>query len=262
MGTVDSDRARIDEVATDTFRINIVLPGSPITYSCFLVRDEQPTLVETSFRKAFPLTLDAVSSLVDPTSLRYIVIPHLEGDESGALNPFLEVAPQAVPVGSPIGVATNLSDVALRAPMVADETTVLELGAHRLRFLITPYVHQWDSMLAFDETSRTLFSSDVFISPGQGPALASGDESDAMIAAYREIGIFPSRAHLDSALDKIEQLSPATLACHHGAVKAHAIASYLGALRQADVIGVSAWNPMAGGGPEESASGGEVPGAT
>ncbi len=241
MGT---DIARIDEVAADTFRINVVLPGSPVTYSFFLIRDEQPTLVETGFKRAFPMTLDAVAKLVDPMTLRYIVIPHTEGDESGALNRFLEVAPNAVPVGSPVGVVTNLSDLAIRDPIAVDESSVLDLGTHRLRFLITPYVHQWDSMLAWDETTRTLFSSDVFISPGDGPPLAIGDETDAMVAAYRQVGIFPSRAHLDAALDKLEALSPATLACHHGSVKASAVSSYLTTLRQADVIGVTAWNPM------------------
>ncbi len=242
-----SDVARIDEVAAGTFRINMVLPGSPVTYSFFLIRDEQPTLVETGFKRAFPMTLDAVSRLVDPAALRYIVVPHLEGDECGALNRFLEAAPHAVPVGSPVGVVTNLADFAIRDPMAVDESSTLDLGAHRLRFLITPYVHQWDSMLAWDETTRTLFSSDVFISPGDGPALAAGDETDAMVAAYRQVGIFPSRAHLDAALDKIEALAPATLACHHGSVKASAVPAYLTTLREADVIGVTAWNPMAEG---------------
>lgn len=240
-----TDTARIDEVAADTFRINVAPPGAPITVSFFLIRDEQPTLVETGFKRAFPETIAAVSKLVDPAALRYIVIPHTEGDESGALNRFLDVAPHAVPVGSPIGVVTNLSDFAIRDPMAVDETSVLDLGAHRLRFLITPYVHQWDSMLAWDETTRTLFSSDVFISPGDGPPVAAGDETDAMVEAYRQIGIFPSRAHLDAALDKIEAISPATLACHHGSVKASAISSYLAAMRRADVIGIVAPSPMA-----------------
>jgi flavorubredoxin len=243
--TMASDTARIDEVATDIFRINVVLPGSPLTFSFFLIRDEQPTLVETGFSRPFPMTLDAVTRLVDPAALRYIVIPHTESDESGALNQFLDVAPHAVPVGSPIGVVTNLSDLASREPMAVDETSLLDLGTHRLRFLITPYVHQWDSMLAWDETTRTLFSSDVFISPGDGPAVAGGDETDAMVAAYQQVGIFPSRAHLDAALDKIEAISPATLAAHHGSVKASAVPSYLATLREADVTGLTDWNPMA-----------------
>ncbi len=121
-------------------------------------------------------------------------MPRFEGDESGALNHFLERAPRAQAVGSPIGAAVNLFDFAIREPLAIDDTDAFDLGAHRLRFLVTPYVHQWDSMLACDETTRTVFCSDVFISLGEGPAVTDHDESDAMLDAYRTIGIFPIKA--------------------------------------------------------------------
>src|SRR6266511_104438 len=181
-------------IAEDTFRINLEIPGAPIDVSFFVIRDEEPTLVETGFRRAFPDTFQAVARVIDPATLRYVVVPHLEGDESGALNLFLERAPAAVPAASPIGVATNLSDFAVREPLAVDGHSTLDLGKHRLRFLITPYVHQWDSMLAFDETTRTLFSSDVFITPPGGPAVLDSDHSDAMLDSYRMVGIFPSPA--------------------------------------------------------------------
>src|SRR6266540_1654334 len=146
--------ATIAEVAEDTFRINLEIPGAPIDVSFFVIRDEEPTLVETGFRRAFPDTFQAVARVIDPATLRYVVVPHLEGDESGALNLFLERAPAAVPAASPIGVATNLSDFAVREPLAVDGHSTLDLGKHRLRFLITPYVHQWDSMLAFDHPTR------------------------------------------------------------------------------------------------------------
>ncbi|MFC5994582.1 hypothetical protein ACFQE5_10210 [Pseudonocardia hispaniensis] len=239
--------ATVDEIAPEIFRIDLgATPGSPVTTSFFLIRDDQPTLIETGYRKTFDDAWDAVSRLLDPVALRYIVVPHLEGDESGALNRFLERAPHAEPVGSPIGAALNLSDFAIRDPVAADENTELDLGAHRLRFLVTPYVHQWDSMLAYDAATGTVFCSDVFISLGDGPAVIDRDESDAMLDAYRAIGIFPSKRHLDSALDKIEAVGPVTLACHHGSVKGgRAVWGYLRALRENDVSGLTDWNPMA-----------------
>jgi hypothetical protein len=56
-----------------------------------------------------------------------------------------------------------------------------------------------------------------------GPRALS--ETDAKVGVHRQVGILPSRAHLDVALDKIKALSPATLACHHGRVKASAVSS-------------------------------------
>ena len=80
--------ATVDEIAPDIFRINLgAMPGDPITTSFFLIRDEQPTLVETGYRKTFDAAWDAVSRLLDPTTLRYVVVPHLEGDESRRAQP-------------------------------------------------------------------------------------------------------------------------------------------------------------------------------
>ena len=125
-----------------------------------------------------------------------------------------------------------------------DETTVLDLGAHQLRFLISPYVHAWDSILAYDETTRTLFSSDLFLQPGRGPALTERDASEEMVDYTRSIGLFPSQAHLVAALDKIDLLQPETLACHHGTVKAGHISTYLAAFRHHDVTGLVPSDPV------------------
>lgn len=235
--------ATIAEIADGLYRVNREVPQSPVTFSFFVIKDAQPTLVQTGFRRLFDESLEAVKKVIDPTKLWYIVGPHFEGDECGALNHFLAQAPNAQPVCSPIGVLT-LSDVADRAVLPVDEDSLLDLGRHRLRFLVTPYVHQWDSMLAYDEATRTIFTSDVFIQPGPGPAVTDADLTEEMLAVYRMVGIFPSRAHLDAALDKIEAISPATLACHHGSVVGSKVTNYIRALRENDVTGVTAWNPM------------------
>jgi len=236
--------ATITEVAEDIYRVNAELPGRPVTVSMFVIDDEEPTLVETGHRKLHDEIRDAVRKVIDPSRLRYVVVPHFEADECGGLNHFLDAAPHAVPVASPVGAATSISDFAIRDPLRADEDTVLDVGRHRLRFLVTPYVHAWDSMLAFDETTRTLFSSDLFMHPGAGPAVTDRDISEEMVSYTRSIGLFPSRAHLDAALDKIDRLNPATLACHHGTVKTGAVEAHLQAFRLHDVTGLTPADPV------------------
>lgn len=236
--------ASITEVADGIYRVNIEIPGSPVTYSFFVIKDDLPTMVETGFSRLFNESAEAVKKIIDPSKLRYIVVPHFEGDESGALNHFLGVAPNAQPVCSPVGALTSVADFAIREPVVVDEDQVLDLGQHRLGFLITPYVHTWDSMLPYDLTTRTVFCSDVFIQPGPRPPTTGEALVEEMLAAYRMVGIFPSRAHLNSALDKVEALDPQVLACHHGSVITGQIQAYIQALRDHDVTGVTAWNPM------------------
>ena len=232
----------VAEVAEDTFRINLEIPGRQVTYSFFVIRDERPALVETGFAATFGETVEAVRRIVDPTAIRHIVIPHLEGDESGALNRFLEVAPHATPICSPIGMLTQ-PDYAARPPRPVTDGDRLRTGRHTLRFLTTPYVHQWDSMMAFDETTATLFSSDLFMGGGDGPALTDDDRSDEMVALAEGIGFFPSKAYLDLALDKIEALAPRTIANHHGSVRAGHIDRHIAAMRGLEVTALD-WNPL------------------
>jgi len=236
--------ATVTEIAQDIYRINIEAPGSAVTYSFFVIKDDLPTLVETGMNRMFDESLEAVKQLIDPSTLRYILVPHFEGDECGALNRFLGLASNAQPVCSPIGAATNMADFSIKEPIAMEDRQILDIGQHRLECLVTPYVHTWDGMLPYEHTTRTQFCSDVFIQPGPGPATTDQAEIEGMLAMYKTIGIFPSRAHLDSALDKIEARNPKVLACHHGSVITGQIPAYLEAMRDEDIIGVNEWNPM------------------
>ncbi len=48
--------------------------------------------------------------------LRWIGGSHFEGDEFGALNELLAVAPETTPFGTKAGVLTSLNDFAVRPP--------------------------------------------------------------------------------------------------------------------------------------------------
>ena len=76
---------RIDEVATDLFRISLYVPQFDLQFNHFLIRDEEPLLFHTGRRGMFPAVRDAVGSLIDPASLRWISWSHFEVDECGAV---------------------------------------------------------------------------------------------------------------------------------------------------------------------------------
>jgi hypothetical protein len=51
--------ATIAEVADGIYRVNIEVPRSPVTFSFFVIKDEQPTLVQTGFSRLFDESLRA-----------------------------------------------------------------------------------------------------------------------------------------------------------------------------------------------------------
>jgi flavorubredoxin len=75
-------------------------------------------MVKTGFNSQFGMfdfVQRALQQLIDPARLRYLIVPHVEGDECGALSRILDLAPQAEPVCSPVGAMVTIGDV-LDAP--------------------------------------------------------------------------------------------------------------------------------------------------
>ena len=76
--------ARVDEIADGVFRLNTPV-SADLDVSFFLVRDDQPALIGTGLRASFDDTYAALRRLVRPSQLRYVVVPHVESDQTGAL---------------------------------------------------------------------------------------------------------------------------------------------------------------------------------
>ena len=110
---------RIDEVAPGIYRINTPLridaiPGG-FNLNQYLIVDDEPMIFHTGWRKWFPFVSEAVSKVIPLDRIRHIGYSHFEGDESGAMNEFLAVAPHAVPFASNVSVMTSMNDHADRA---------------------------------------------------------------------------------------------------------------------------------------------------
>ncbi|MDE3076444.1 MAG: hypothetical protein KGJ86_13565 [Chloroflexota bacterium] len=227
--------AQIDEIADGIFRINLAPAGRPVTFSLFLLKGDEPTLVETSFGQVFDEVNDALSRVVDPKTIRNVVVPHFEADECGGLNHFFGLAPRLTALASPIA-RSSLGDFTGHAIRAVGDNEVVDIGGKRLRMLLTPYVHQWDSLLAYEETTKTLFSSDLFMQPGNGPAITEADLTETMVAHYRQTGIMPSMPHLRAAMDKIEPLGVERIACHHGStIAGPVVGRYFQVIRERDI---------------------------
>jgi flavorubredoxin len=85
-----------------------------------------------------------------------------------------------------------------------------------LRFLMTPHVHHWDSMMIFEDTSKSLFTSDLFIQPGINEPVVSNDLSEGMISLYRAVGIFANEGPVRKTTRHLVELHPEMVYPMHG----------------------------------------------
>jgi flavorubredoxin len=213
----------INEIAPDVYRISTFIPDYGIEFNQFLIKDEQPFLMHTGFRKMFDVTRDAVARIIDPASLRWIGFSHFEPDECGALNEWLRVAPEAKPACSVVCNMVMLNDYADRPAHQLNDNDILDLGKHRLRFLATPHVpHSWDAGLFFDETDQTLLCSDLFFHGISDQPLIESDivgrARESILAGMSSplANDMPYTPYTDRTLQRLADLAPRTLAVMHG----------------------------------------------
>ncbi len=223
---------RLDEIQKDIFRISSFDGQKPIGFNQFLIRDEAPALIHTGIWPAYEGIRAQIKKVLDPTTLRYIVIPHFEADECGGMDRFLAEAPGAKLVCSEVGAKVNLYGWNAPEPQSVWQDDVLDLGRHRLRFLMTPHVHHWDSMMVFEETEGVLFPADLFIQTGDQPPTSTEDLSASMIQLYRTVGIMPSEDAVRRVLDRLDRMPINHVNPMHGAsLPAAALKPYVRALR-------------------------------
>jgi flavorubredoxin len=217
----------VDEIAPDVFRLSTYVADFDLTFNQFLVRDDEPLLFHTGFAAMFGDVRAAVARVIDPSTLRWISYSHFEPDECGSLNEWLATAPASRPVCGLVGALVCVNHVATRPARVLEDGETLVTGRRRLRYVRTPHVpHGWDAGMLFEETEKTLFSSDLFTYGGATPRPFADD----VVGPAREnivegekgpfAGYMPFNARMTSTIERLAQMKPRTIALMHGAAYA------------------------------------------
>lgn len=222
MGIVNTDSGtRVDEIADGIYRISTpvtVIPGG-FTFNQFLVEDEAPLLFHTGLRSLFPLVREAVAHVLgDAARLRYVSFSHVEADECGGLNAWLEVAPRAEPVCSLTAAMVSVNDLADRPPRALADGEELRLGRRSVRWIDTPHLpHGWESGLLFEPGSRTLLCGDLFTAAGADvPPLSTSDLLGPALAMHQAMPYLVRGPHVRPLLAKLAGLEPRVLGLMHG----------------------------------------------
>jgi flavorubredoxin len=212
---------RTDEIAPGVFRLSThvaqVNPPHGFTFNQFLMLGEEPLLFHLGHRRMFPEIAAAVRRILPLERLRWLSFSHVEADECGALALWLEAAPNAVAAHTAVGCRIWVADAVDRPPRMLRDGETLDLGGRIVRHLDTPHLpHGWDAGLLFDETTQTLFCSDLFAHGGDGPALTESDVLGPGIAAEarsQSMSVGPATAPM---LRRLAALAPQRLALMHG----------------------------------------------
>jgi Uncharacterized flavoproteins len=213
----------VNEIAPDFYRISTYIPEAELQFNQFLIDDDEPVLFHTGMKVLFPLVREAVATVIDPSTIRWISFSHFEADECGSLNEWLQIAPNAKAACSVVGAMVSINDFAIRPAKEMNDGEVLNTGKYRFRYLSTPHVpHCWEAGLLFEETKGTLLSSDLFHQCGD---VEASTESDVIERARKTLidyqagplaNYMPYTKHTDGIMQRLAELKPQTIAPMHG----------------------------------------------
>ena len=206
----------ISEISDGIYRICGLVDTYGITFNQFLIDDENTILIHTGPMGMYPKIEEKVKEVIPLDKLEYVAFLHFESDEWGGME-FLK-SPRARLVCSDLSSKLNLTGW---YNMPIDHISfwdgeVLKTGKKSLRFIMTPHVHHWDSMMIFEENTKSLFTSDLFMQPGFNKPVLSDDLSEAMIGLYRAVGIFASEKPVRETTRRLDGLQPKMVFPMHG----------------------------------------------
>jgi flavorubredoxin len=195
-----------------------------VSYNSFLITDERTALVDTVDVCYADTFFDKVKEVLGDRPLDYLIVNHMEPDHSGSIRQLRTRFPAMQIVGNRLtfgmlagfyGLTDGLHEV--------KEGDTLALGRHRLTFYMAPMVHWPEVMMAFDETSGTLFSADAFGTYGTldggviDTELDAGRYRDEMVRYYANI-VGKYANPVQKILQKLRTLDIHTICPTHGPV--------------------------------------------
>jgi flavorubredoxin len=214
----------VNDYETPLFEALWPLPYG-VTYNSYLIMDEKVALMDTVKQNTGDVFRDKVSDILENgKKIDYLIIHHMEPDHSGSIISMIKTFPDMKIVGNKktIEFVKDFYGITDNVIEIKDGDT-LDLGKHKLKFILTPMVHWPETMLSYDLTSKALFTGDVFGGFGTLNGGIFDDEIDLSfyteeIRRYFSNIIGKYSKMVQKALSKIKDLDIGVIAPTHGPI--------------------------------------------
>ena len=154
-----------------------------VSYNAYVILDEKTALLDTADASVGAHFLENVAAALDGRKLDYLIVDHMEPDHAAMIEAVLVRWPdlrlvvnaKTLPM---LKMYFPTDSAAIDDALVVKEGDTLDLGKHKLTFVMAPMVHWPEVMMTFDTTTGTLFSADAFGTFGALEGALFADEVD------------------------------------------------------------------------------------
>jgi flavorubredoxin len=191
------------------------------TYNSYFINATKKVVIDTVKENFKDEYLRKLRMVADPSAIDYIVTTHTEPDHSGCIKYLLELAPRAVVYGSRQAIG-YLQDMVGRPFefVYAKDGDVLDLGNKTLTFIAAPNLHWPDSMYAYLQEDKLLFTCDSFGAHCCRDAMFDdlvGDYSQSF-KYYFDVILKPFSNFMVKAIEKVKKLEINMICPGHGPI--------------------------------------------
>ena len=153
----------VNDYDIDLFEGQYVLKNG-MAYNSYVILDDKIAVFDTVDKIAIDRWSANLDEVLEDKTPDYLIVQHLEPDHSCGIQLFAEKYPDAKLVMSAgaLRMLPQFCDIDSSRVMAVKEGDTLELGEHKLTFIMAPMVHWPEVMVTYESTEKVLFSADAF----------------------------------------------------------------------------------------------------
>ena len=217
-----------DDTTLDLFESQYQIPNG-VSYNSYVILDEKVAVMDTIDERKTDEWFANLENVLNGRTVDYLVISHLEPDHAANIKRAADKFPQAQLVLSAKAKAMlpQFFDIAHLEErcLVVKEGDTLELGTHKLHFVMAPMVHWPEVMVEYEETEKILFSADGF---GKFGALSAEEEWTDEARRYFINIVGKYGVQVQTLLKKAAALDIQTICPLHGPILKDNLGFYIG----------------------------------
>lgn len=217
-----------DDTTLDLFESQYKIPNG-VSYNSYVIMDEKIAVMDTIDKRKTDEWFANLDKALDGRTPDYLVISHLEPDHAANIQNFAEKYPAAKLVISAKGLSMlpqffEIDNLSERSIAVKEGDT-LDLGNHKLTFVLAPMVHWPEVMVEYESTEKILFSADGF---GKFGALSADEDWTDEARRYFINIVGKYGAQVQALLKKAAALDIQTICPLHGPILKDNLGFYIG----------------------------------
>ena len=151
-----------------------------VAYNSYVILDEKTAIMDTADSSVTRQYLENLTAALGGRQPDYLVVNHMEPDHCADIAELARLYPSMQIVGNQktFGLMNQFYNMDLEGrTVVVKEGDVLDLGEHKLTFVMAPMVHWPETMMTYESTHKILFSADAFGSFGALDGAVFNDEN-------------------------------------------------------------------------------------